>query len=33
MGALCTVLRASEPFQRVKFIFLQLERRAFLLVK
>jgi hypothetical protein len=25
MSTLCTVLRASKPFQRVKCIFLQLE--------
>jgi hypothetical protein len=33
MGALCTVLRASETFQRVKLIILQLEKRTFPLVK
>jgi hypothetical protein len=33
MVVLCTILRAGEPFQRVTFIFLQLEKRMFLLVK
>jgi hypothetical protein len=33
MVVLCTILRAGEPFQRVKFIFLQLKKRTFLLVK
>ena len=27
MGSLCTILRASKPFQRLNLIFLQLGKR------